>query len=342
MSLKTAVIGVGSMGVNHARIYWELPGSELVGISDMNETLVNNVAKKYSTRAYTDYRVMLDEAKPDVVTVAVPTLFHREVALDIIDRGISLLIEKPIAFDLEEGKKIIAAAEAKGVKLMIGHIERFNPAIIALKQQVANGELGRIFQMDAHRQGPFPARIADVGVVIDLAVHDLDIMRYVSQQEVVRLYAETEKHIHSKYEDLLTGLVRMSDGAIGTLAINWLTPTKIREFMVTGERGFFRVDLLAQDLYFFENAVTHSSEWETMQILRGVREGKMTRLVIPKKEPLRAEQEAFLDAVQNNTAVPIPGEDGLKALELAKAVVESGAEHKTLEFTSLTSGQMRS
>jgi predicted dehydrogenase len=163
-------------------------------------------------------------------------------------------------------------------------------------------------------------------------------MRYVSQQEVVRLYAETEKHIHSKYEDLLTGLVRMSDGAIGTLAINWLTPTKIREFMVTGERGLFRVDLLTQDLFIFENAVTHSSEWETMQIMRGVREGKMTRLVIPKKEPLRAEQEAFLDAVQNNTAVPIPGEDGLKALELAKAVVESGAEHKTLEFTPNITG----
>ena len=342
MSLKTAVIGVGSMGVNHARVYWELPGSELVGISDMNDNLVNSVAKKYSTRAYTDYRVMLDEVKPDVVTVAVPTLYHREVALEIIDRGISLLIEKPIAFDLDEGKKIITAAEAKGVKLMIGHIERFNPAIIALKQQVASGELGRIFQMDAHRQGPFPARIADVGVVIDLAVHDLDIMRYVSQQEVVRLYAETEKHIHSKYEDLLTGLVRMSDGAIGTLTINWLTPTKIREFIVTGERGLYRVDLLTQDLYMFENAVTHSSEWETMQILRGVREGKMTRFVIPKKEPLRAEQEAFLDAVQNNTAVPIPGEDGLKALELAKAVVESGAEHMTLEFAALTPGQIRS
>ena len=337
-TLKTAVIGVGSMGVNHARVYWELPGSDLVGVSDMNGNLADTVARKYSTRAFTDYRAMLDEVKPDVVTVAVPTLFHREVALEVIDRGISLLIEKPIAFDLDEGRTIIEAAKVKGVKLMIGHIERFNPAIIALKQQVADGELGRIFQMDAHRQGPFPARIADVGVVIDLAVHDLDIMRYVSQQEVVRIYAETEKHIHSKYEDLLTGLVRMSEGAIGTLTINWLTPTKIREFIVTGERGMYRVDLLTQDLYMFENAVTHSSEWETMQILRGVREGKMTRFVIPKKEPLRAEQEAFLDAVQNDKQVPITGDDGLKALELAKAVVRSGAEHTSIEFTSTLVG----
>lgn len=330
MTLKTAVIGVGSMGVNHVRVNWELPGVDLVGISDTNEALVNTIAKKYSTRAFTDYCQMLDETRPDAVTIAVPTLYHRNIALEVIERGISLLIEKPIAFDLDEGKDIIAAAQKKGVKLMIGHIERFNPAIIALKQRIASGKLGRIFQMDARRQGPFPARIADVGVVIDLAVHDLDMMRYVSQQDVVRIYAETEKLIHSKHEDLLAGLVRMSGGAIGTLAINWLTPTKIREFMVTGDEGMFRVDLLSQDLYFYENEVTHSSEWETMRILRGVREGQMTRFVVPKKEPLRAEQEAFLDAVLNDTPVPISGEDGLKALELAKALVSSGADHQSL------------
>lgn len=332
MTLKTAVIGVGSMGVNHARVNWELPGVDLVGVSDTNEALVTAVARKYNTRGYTDYCTLLDELQPDAVTLAVPTLYHRDVALEVIERGIHLLIEKPIAFDVDEGREIIAAAQRKGVKLMIGHIERFNPAIVALKQQIADGKLGRIFQMDAHRQGPFPRRIADVGVVIDLAVHDLDIMRYVSQQDVVRIYAETEKHIHSKHEDLLTGLVRMSGGAIGTLTINWLTPTKIREFLVTGAEGMFRVDLLSQDLYFFENSVTHSSEWETLRILRGVSEGQMTRFVIPKKEPLRAEQEAFLEAVANDTAVPITGEDGLKALELAKALVASGAEHRSLSL----------
>src|SRR5690554_6441859 len=124
----------------------------------------------------------------------------------------------------------------------------------------------------------------------------------------------------------------MSGGTIGTLAINWLTPTKIREFIVTGDEGMFRVDLLSQDLYFFENSVTHSSEWETMRILREMREGQMTRFVIPKKEPLRAEQEAFLEAVANDAPVPIPGEDGLKALELAKALVASGQEHRSLSL----------
>ncbi|MDF1519302.1 MAG: Gfo/Idh/MocA family oxidoreductase [Brevefilum sp.] len=330
MTLKTAVIGVGSMGKNHARIYWELPNADLVGVADFDKDTADSIANKYGTKAYYDYKVLLDEAKPDAVTLAVPTIYHRDIALEIIDRGIPLLIEKPIAFTIEEGQSIIDAARKKNVKLMIGHIERFNPAIITLKDHVSQGKLGRIFQMDAHRQGPFPARIADVGVVVDLAVHDLDVMRFVSQKEIIRVYAETEKHIHSKYEDLLTGLVRFSDGIIGTLTINWLTPTKIREFIVTGERGLYRCDYLTQDLFFFENPVSSGSEWDNLRVLRGVREGQMVRHIIAKKEPLRSEQEAFLDAVENDKPVAVSGEDGLRALELAKTIVKSGTDHRII------------
>lgn len=331
MSIKTAVIGVGSMGANHARVYWELPEASLVGIADFDEAKAQQIAQKYGTTYYTDYRKMLDETRPEAVTLAVPTVQHHEMALEIIHRGIPLLIEKPIAFSVEEGQDIIAAAKKNKVKLSIGHIERFNPAIIALKSLISEGELGRIFQMDAHRQGPFPARIGDVGVVIDLAVHDLDIMRFVSQAEIVRVYSETEKHIHSKYEDLVAALLRLSDGSVGTLTINWLTPTKIREFIVTGERGLVRCDYLTQDLYYFENPVSHSSEWESLRVLKGVREGRMIRQLVARKEPLRAEQEAFLSAIANNTPVAVSGEDGLRALELAIAVVQSGTEHRIID-----------
>lgn len=332
MTINTAVIGVGSMGLNHARVNWEIPEANLTAVADENEELVQAVASKYSTKAFTDYRQMLDKVKPDAITLAVPTLHHHRIALEVINRGISLLIEKPIAYTLEEAQQIIDAAREHNVKLMIGHIERFNPAITALKAHIANGELGRIFQMDAHRQGPFPARIADVGVVIDLAVHDLDIMRFVSQSEVIRVYAETEKHIHSKYEDLLTSLVRFKDGIIGTLKINWLTPTKIREFIVTGERGLFRCDYLTQDLYYFENPVSHGSEWENLRVLRGVREGKMIRHTVAKKEPLRSEQEAFIMSVMNDLPIPVTGEDGLQALALAKSIVQSGEEHRIISL----------
>jgi UDP-N-acetylglucosamine 3-dehydrogenase len=332
MILKTAVIGVGSMGYNHARVNWELPEADLVGVADTDTAAAQRVAHKFGTRAYSDYRQLLDVARPDAVTLAVPTVHHHDIALELIARGIPILIEKPIAFTVEEGQAIIAAAYEAGVPLFIGHIERFNPAVIALKQHLAQGDLGRVFQIDAHRQGPFPARVNDVGVVIDLAVHDLDIMRYITGSEVVRAYAETERRIHSQHEDLLTGLVRLADGTVGTLTINWLTPTKIRELLVTGERGLFHVNLLTQDLFFYENAVAEGHEWDNLRMLRGVSEGQMTRFVLAKKEPLRAEQEAFLAAVRGEAPVAVSGEDGLCALQLAQALISSGAQHRPVNL----------
>jgi predicted dehydrogenase len=330
MTLTTAVIGVGSMGRNHARVNWELPDVRLVGVADQNEKVVNTIADRYNTRGYIDYRKMLDEQKPDAVTIAVPTSLHQEVAQEVIQRGIHLMIEKPIAFSLDEAKLMIDAARDANVQLMIGHIERFNPAVIALKQHLADNELGHVFQVDARRQGPLPERVNDVGVVVDLAVHDLDIMRYVTQAEVTRVYAETEHGIHSQKEDLLSGVVRLTNGTIGTLLINWITPTKIREFFATGEGGMFKVDYLTQDLFFFENAKANGGEWETMRVMRGVSEGRMVRFHIDKKEPLRAEHESFLAAVRGETPIAVTGEDGLIALKLAHAVVASGFEHKLM------------
>jgi predicted dehydrogenase len=332
--IKVAVIGVGAMGRNHARVCSELPNVELIGVADSDAQAAGVVAKRYGGRIYTNYTQLLDQQKPDAVIIAVPTLDHLTVALQVIQRKIHLLIEKPIAFSVDEGQQIITAAEQASVQLMVGHIERFNPAVIALKAHLADGELGRVFQIDARRQGPFPARVKDVGVVIDLAVHDLDVMRYVSGAEVARVYAETEQRIHSTREDLLTSLIRLDDGTIGTLTINWLTPTKIRELYVTGECGMFRVDYLTQDLYFFENATAISGDWETLRVLRGVSEGRMIRHVVAKKEPLRAEQEAFLAAVRGEAPVAVTGRDGLKALELAQAVVASGLEHRAISLTT--------
>ncbi|MFQ5577059.1 MAG: Gfo/Idh/MocA family oxidoreductase [Anaerolineae bacterium] len=329
---RVAVIGVGAMGRNHARVYADLPAAQLVGVADPLESAAAAAAGRYGCPFYTDYHRLLDDLAPDAVTIATPTVHHLPVALDVIGRGIHLLIEKPIAYRLDEAERIIAAAEQANVRLMVGHIERFNPAVQALKRRLLNGELGRVFQIDARRQGPFPARVQDVGVVIDLAVHDLDIMRFITGAEVVRVFAETERRIHSAHEDLLSGLVRLSDGTVGALAINWLTPTKIRELWVTGERGMFRVDYLTQDLYFFENATLSSGDWDTIRVLRGVSEGQMIRYVVPKQEPLQAELQAFLAAVTGQIEVPVTGRDGLKALALARAIVTSGRECRAVRL----------
>ena len=330
--MKVAVIGAGAMGRNHTRVYAELPGVEMVGVADADAAVAQSVARRHGGHPYAEYTRLLDELKPDAVTIAVPTIEHFAVAMQVIRRGIHLLIEKPIAYTVEEGERITATARDAGVQLMVGHIERFNPAVIDLKERLAQGELGRVFQIDARRQGPFPARVGDVGVVIDLAVHDLDIMRYISNAEITRVYAETERRIHSTHEDLVSGLLRLDNGAVGTLAINWLTPTKIRELYVTGERGMFYVNYLTQDLCLYENATASGGDWDALRMLRGVSEGRMIRYVVVKQEPLRAELEAFVAAVREEVTIPVTGADGLKALALAQAVVTSGMEQRVVVF----------
>ena len=330
--LKTAVIGVGSMGKNHARVYSQLSGSTLVAVSDVNPQVVETTAAQFAVRPYTDYREMLQKEKPDAVSIAVPTALHEKVALDTLEAGCHILIEKPIAATLDEGKNIIEAARKFNRILMIGHIIRFNPALQLLKQKLDAGDLGRIFQIFCRRAGPFPARIRDVGVVIDLAPHDVDIMRYLTGSDPKRLYAEIEQRIHTEHEDLLFGLLRFPDHITGALEINWLTPTKVREVFVLGEKGMFKVDDLLQDLYFYENAQVAGNLWGSLATLKGVSEGSMIRFAIDRYEPLKAELQAFLKSVMGEIKVPITGEDGLAALRLALALIESGRTNKVIEL----------
>jgi predicted dehydrogenase len=337
--VKAAVIGVGAMGQHHARVYDQMPTTQLVGVADASPEAGERIAFLHHTEAYTDFHRMLDEARPEVVTVAVPTEFHHQVAMKALEAGCHVLVEKPIAATEEQALEIVERAEALGRKLMIGHIVRFDPAVQALKERLADGELGRTFQVRCRRLGPFPTRVQDVGVVIDLATHDLDMMRFVTGKEVMRVYAETEQEIHSAYEDLLIGTVRLTDGTLGVLDINWLTPTKIRELTVTGECGMFLVDHLTQDLYFFENAEANEERWSAISLLRGVSEGCMIRYPVCKCEPLRAELEAWIRSVVENTTVPVGGTDGLMALRLAQALVRSGRENRPITFEQGTASE---
>lgn len=332
--LKAAVIGVGAMGMHHARLYNELDGVELVAVSDVDPAKAEAIGRRFRVPSYTDYQAMLDEKRPALVTVAVPTSLHHGVALAAIARGIHVLVEKPIASTVVQAEEMIAQAHAHGVQLAVGHIERFNPAVIELKKRLDRGELGPLFMIQARRMGPFPDRIQDMGVVIDLAAHDIDVMFYLLGSPVERVYAETMRQVHTALEDLLSGLVRFQNGVLGVLDINRLTPTKIRELTVTGQKGMFLVNYLTQDLFFYENTryerVPAAGNWENLGILKGVGEGNMVKLAIPRKEPLRAELEAFLQAVQGNPAASVSGEDGLRVLRLALELVKSGEEHAVL------------
>ena len=330
--VKVAVIGVGSMGKNHARVYSELPEAELVAVADSNDAIAQLVGASYGVRAYTDYRNMLEKEKPEAVTIAVPTALHLDVALDALRAGTHILIEKPIAATLEQGEEIIEASRMYDRCLMVGHIVRFNPAMQALKQRLDAGELGHVFQIFCRRAGPFPARIRDVGVVVDLAPHDIDIMRFLIGMDPIRIYAEIEQLIHTNHEDMIFALLRFPEHITAALEINWLTPTKIREISVLGERGMFRVDDLMQDLYFYENAQVTNDLWHGLKVIKGVSEGCMTRFALQRYEPLKAELQAFLNAVEGKVEVPVSGKDGLMALELALKLVESGQTHRVINL----------
>jgi UDP-N-acetylglucosamine 3-dehydrogenase len=320
------------MGRNHARVYSEMPDVQLVGVADQDATAATTLAERLGCRGYGNHRELLEREKPDAVTVAVPTHAHASVAKDALRAGCHVLVEKPIAATLEEADELIAAAAAARRVLMVGHIERFNPAVIDLKKRIAEGQLGRVFQCHARRLGPFPPRIRDVGVVVDLATHDLDLMLYLTGSRAVRVYAETKREVHTSNEDLVSGLVRFEDGVVGVLEINWLTPTKIRELAVTGERGMFRADYLTQDLYFFENAELKQGGWEQLSMLRGVSEGAMVKYALQRREPLRNELEAFLAAANGDDSAIVSGEDGKEALRLALALIESGQRGQAVEL----------
>ncbi len=289
------------------------------------------ITDRFAVPTYSDYREMLTKEKPDAVSITVPTSDHEKVATFALQEGMHILVEKPISATVDEGKRLIALAEEMKRQLMIGHIIRFNPAIQSLKKRLDNGDLGRIFQIFCRRAGPFPARIRDVGVVVDLAPHDVDIMRFLTGLNPIRVYAETEQQIHTNHEDLLFGLLRFPGGLTGALELNWLTPKKIRETLVVGEKGLFHVDDLLQDLFFYENAQATSDMWSPLNTLRGVSEGIMTRFELQKQEPLKAELKAFLQAIESGTPVPVSGEDGLEALRLSLALVESGETHQVIE-----------
>ncbi len=327
MRLKVAVVGAGSMGMNHLRVLSDLDGERvhLVGVAESSEQILRQARDRFHVAGYTDYRDMVDELRPDLVAVVVPTHLHFEVAAYLLDRGINVLIEKPMTSTLEEAVALIRLARLRNAKIAAGHVERFNPAIIELKRQLAAGKLGQMFHLHARRLGPFPPRIRDVGVTLDLATHDVDVMRYLADAEVERVYAETRRHVHTTYEDLVLGVLRFTNGAIGMLDVNWLTPTKVRELSVTGEKGMFLVNYLTQDVYFYENDYTPTG-WDELRRLTGVSEGTMTRLKIHKAEPLRLEYEDVMAALCNDTLPTVSGEDGLAVLRVVHQLIESTRE----------------
>jgi predicted dehydrogenase len=327
--LRAGLIGVGAMGRHHARVLKALDGVDLIAAADPGGDPYGVLA---DVPLLPDVQSLI-ALKPDYAVVVCPTAQHEPVALQLAEAGIPALIEKPLAHDTPAAQRVVEAFESRGLVAAVGHIERYNPALQSMRTRLEAGELGDVFQVATRRQGPFPNRIADVGVVKDLATHDLDLTGWVTGTKYTSVAAKTAHRSGRPHEDLVTVLGELDSGVIANHLVNWLSPLKERVAIVTGEKGCFVADTLTADLTFFANGSTRT-EWDAISVFRGVSEGDMTRYAIPKREPLVLEHETFRDAVEGKTDAGIVTlRQGLRAVMVAEAVLDSARTGATLPLT---------
>ncbi|OGF20695.1 hypothetical protein A2316_02790 [Candidatus Falkowbacteria bacterium RIFOXYB2_FULL_38_15] len=286
---QVAVIGVGNMGKNHLRIYSEIPTVRIVSISDLNPVLIRALATQYQLNAYIDFREMLDREKIDIVSICVPTSKHYTTARECIERGINVLLEKPIADDLRQALDLLDLSKKMSVKFLVGHVERFNPMIGRIKEIIEQGQIGRIIAIIARRVGKFPPQIQDADVAMDLAIHDIDISNYLLEKLPIEIQKNGQRNLTKNREDSVEFFLRYNCGVSSYIQANWITPVKIRKLIITGERGYLEADYISQEIELYQD--------------RGAEGTRVTRVASDKKEPLAEELLYFIDCVEKNLMI---------------------------------------
>ena len=322
-SIRTGVVGVGSMGQNHARVYSEI--SNLTCVVDVNEVHGRSIAEKYGAQWYPDYHQIID--KVDAVTVAVPTSLHTKVAQELASKGINLLIEKPLAANSFEAKKIIDTVNEFNVTLAVGHIERHNPVVSYAKNAIINGEWGIPLSFSAKRFSNFPARITDVGVIFDLSVHDIDIINYLTGSSVTHVFAVGGKHRNDEFEDYVNLSFKYKNGAIGFCETNWLTPMKVREMHITTDKNYVTLNHLKQNLLVGKSKY---GEIDSNNLFKVPIDFDLESIALDQREPLLVEIEDFLDSILKNRLPLVDGMAGLEVVSIAEACLKSLQESKTV------------
>jgi len=326
--LKIGVIGIGSMGKNHARVCSELEQIELVGIADANRETANKVAEKLDTKAFLNYKELLQEV--DAAIIATPTITHHDIAMDFLNNGKHILVEKPICDSAEKAQILTKKAEETGLMLAVGHIERHNPAVKFVKEAMQNKKFGELITITSKRVSNFPGRIKDVGVIFDFGVHDIDVMRYLAGN-VESVYARAGKfNKNIAHEDHANVVLNFENGVCGIVEVNWLTPTKIRKLFLTCSKNFVEADYMNQTVTISSSSFKQIDE---MDLFRVPIEYNTNQIALEKREPLRNEIEDFVTAIQQNKQPLATGNDGLLALKIVEAATQSykkGEEVKIL------------
>ncbi len=325
-TLRAGLVGLGHMGRHHSRVLRSLPGVEFVAAVDPREEVRN---------ATTGFEVLESVTELlgrgiDLCVVSTPTGTHEEVALELAEAGIATLIEKPVAHSSKSAQTILETFERTGVVGCVGHIERFNPALQQMRLRLDRGELGEVYQVVTRRQGPFPARIADAGVIMDLASHDIDLTAWVTRSSYRSISARTAHRSGREHEDLVSTVAELFNGVVVTHLVNWLSPLKERVTTVTGERGCFTADTVTTDLTFYKNG-SEPVQWDRVASFRGVSEGDVIRYAIAKPEPLMTELSNFVAAVRGESAEIVSLEEGLLTVRVAELMRESATSGRTVE-----------
>jgi len=300
--MRLGVIGVGSMGKNHARIFSELKGVELVGVCDADKRRAREIAGMYGTQPFTDYEEFLDQGL-DGVSVAVPTHLHKEVAIAAIEAGVNVLIEKPIADTVVNAQRIFYEAEKRNLKLMVGHIERFNPAVAALYRTIESGVYGKLLGVSTLRLAPYPVRVVDSGIILDIGCHDIDIIAYLSGAAVREVYAVASSNIHHLEDHALLSL-NLEGGIVGHIETSWLSNIKVRKLFASLEGAHAQLDFIDQTLVLYDEESTYAQEVEV-------------------GEPLKEELKCFVDCLERDLRPPISGDESIHALGVALGAIES-------------------
>ena len=326
---KTGVIGVGVMGQNHARIYSEI--STLVGISDTNQQLGKEIAKRFNIKFYKDYKELLND-DIEAVSIATPTTTHYKIATDALKAGKHILVEKPFCSTIDEATKLDNMAKEKDLTLAIGLIERHNPIVKFIKESIQKDEFGKIISINARRVSSFPPRVKDVGVIIDLAIHDIDIIRYLTNSEIDTVYAIGGGGGSGKFEDHANILLDMENEINGFIEVNWLTPMKVRKLSLTCSRRYVEAEYIDQSITVSSSKVL---DLDTQDIYSTPLENDIRHIHLKKQEPLKNELLNFLNAIIEKKRPLVTGEDGIQSLTVATAAVKSLKEKRPIKLNEM-------
>ncbi|MDR1965118.1 MAG: Gfo/Idh/MocA family oxidoreductase [Synergistaceae bacterium] len=303
--VRVGVVGVGHLGVHHARVYTEILGANLVGVVDTNEDRALEVAENLGVQAYTDLGRFLDETRPDALSVVVPTVNHFEVAKKAMERGVSLLIEKPVTARTEEAEELLRIASDRNLVLQVGHIERFNSAVQHIKEMVHDP----IF-IQSRRAGPFSPRIGDVGVVLDLMIHDVDIILSLVRSEIADISA-MGRCVCTNHEDVASAQIRFENGAIAHILVSRVTEKRMRTLEITEPERYLMVNYETQDV-----TLHHCVQQQGRGLVEVVEHP-----VFPKREPLKLELQDFVRCVREGSEPLVSLSDGKRALEICVAML---------------------